>query len=288
MLDFYSEATVCGVLKNFAIFTGKHLCRSLILKKLQTWRATTCIYIVYTFLSIYLFILSCLCIYVSLFFVCFTFFDFIKKRLLHRCFPVNIEYSFFYRPPSVAAPFHSTEAICYSNSCTGLDWQSVLTRASFTKKNLNDLFVVFYSTYFTIVKWILNDTIWLLRWRETQNALQLPVFFSFFCQPCPEPWSRGLAKLLSKLKTSLLPKCLMSIRLGRMVTNLKELLPTRLLYSLIACSWEITWYTKSISTTTILVTTERGWDVTYREGIPPIKSHMALQSRVYLKNHMTN
>ena len=166
MLDFYSEATVCGVLKNFAIFTGKHLCRSLILKKLQTWRATTCIYIVYTFLSIYLFILSCLCIYVSLFFVCFTFFDFIKKRLLHRCFPVNIEYSFFYRPPSVAAPFHSTEAICYSNSCTGLDWQYVLTRASFTKKNLNDLAFFYYSTYFTIVKSIFkrHDLIIALAW----------------------------------------------------------------------------------------------------------------------------
>ena len=42
------------VLKNFVIFTGKHLCRSLFLIKLQTWRPV------------------------------------IKKRLQHRCFPVSI------------------------------------------------------------------------------------------------------------------------------------------------------------------------------------------------------
>ena len=30
-----------GVLKNFAIFTGKHLCRSLFLIKLQCWRPAT-------------------------------------------------------------------------------------------------------------------------------------------------------------------------------------------------------------------------------------------------------
>ena len=42
-----------GVLKNFAIFTGKHLCRSLFLS-FKAW-------------------------------------NFIKKRLQHRCFPLNID-----------------------------------------------------------------------------------------------------------------------------------------------------------------------------------------------------
>ena len=45
-----------GVLKNFATFTGKHLCQSLFLIKLQP---NTC--------------------------------NFIKKRLWHRCLPVNFE-----------------------------------------------------------------------------------------------------------------------------------------------------------------------------------------------------
>ena len=50
-----SQTFFTGVLKNFAIFTGKHLCWSLFLIKLQ--------------------VLAC---------------DFIKKRLQHRCFPVTI------------------------------------------------------------------------------------------------------------------------------------------------------------------------------------------------------
>ena len=45
-----------GVLKNVAIFTGKHLCWSLFLMKLQAFKA----------------------------------YNFIKKRLQHTCFPVNI------------------------------------------------------------------------------------------------------------------------------------------------------------------------------------------------------
>ena len=43
-------------LEDFALFTGKHLCWSLFLTKLQTFMSAT----------------------------------FIKKRLQHRCFPVNI------------------------------------------------------------------------------------------------------------------------------------------------------------------------------------------------------
>ena len=48
-----------GSLKNFAIFTGKHLCWSLFLIKLQAW--------------------AC---------------NFVKKRLQRRCFPENIATSF--------------------------------------------------------------------------------------------------------------------------------------------------------------------------------------------------
>ena len=44
------------VLKNFAIFTGKHLCWSFFWIELQTWRSL----------------------------------NFINKRLYHKCFPVNI------------------------------------------------------------------------------------------------------------------------------------------------------------------------------------------------------
>ena len=51
--DDYLEAATGGVLKNFVIFTGKHLCWSLFLKRLQTWK-------------------------------------FIEKRLQHRCFPLHI------------------------------------------------------------------------------------------------------------------------------------------------------------------------------------------------------
>ena len=63
-----------GVLKNFAIFTGKHLCWSLFLIKLIKG------------------LKSC---------------NFIKKRLQHRFFPVNIakflSTAFFYRTLPVAA-----------------------------------------------------------------------------------------------------------------------------------------------------------------------------------------
>ena len=61
-----------GVFKSFALFTGKHLCWSLFLIKLQAWRHATLV----------------------------------KKILQHRCFPVNImKYlrTFFYRAPPVAA-----------------------------------------------------------------------------------------------------------------------------------------------------------------------------------------
>ena len=55
----FTKAVVCrwflGVLKNFTIFTENHLCWSLFLIKLHTWRPAT-----------------------------------LSKRLLHRCFPVNI------------------------------------------------------------------------------------------------------------------------------------------------------------------------------------------------------
>ena len=60
---------ITSVLKNFAIFTGEHLCWSLFLIKLQ----------------------AC---------------NFIKKRPQYRCFPVNIvkflRTTFFYRTPPVA------------------------------------------------------------------------------------------------------------------------------------------------------------------------------------------
>ena len=46
-----------AVLKNCSMFTGKQLCQSLFLISLQAWRPPT----------------------------------FLKKRLQHRCFPVNIE-----------------------------------------------------------------------------------------------------------------------------------------------------------------------------------------------------
>ena len=52
------------ILKNFAIFTGKHLCKSQFFIKLQTWK--------------------------------------IKKRLQHRCFPVSIV-KILYRTHLVAA-----------------------------------------------------------------------------------------------------------------------------------------------------------------------------------------
>ena len=52
-----SEALAGGVFENFANFTGKHLCWSLFFTKLQVFRPATLL----------------------------------KKRLLHRCFPVKFE-----------------------------------------------------------------------------------------------------------------------------------------------------------------------------------------------------
>ena len=66
-----------NVLKSFAIFTVKYMCLSLFLIKFQAWR--------------------------------FVFF--FKKRLQHRCFPVNIAKSlrtpFFYRTPLVHCTFRT-------------------------------------------------------------------------------------------------------------------------------------------------------------------------------------
>ena len=59
----HSEAATRGVLKNFANFTGKHLCWSLFSTKLQTFRPATLL----------------------------------KKRLLRSCFPV--EFAKFLRTP---------------------------------------------------------------------------------------------------------------------------------------------------------------------------------------------
>ena len=59
-----------GVLKNFATFTGKHLCQSLFLIKLQP---NTC-----NFIKKRLWHRPYAC-------------NFIKKRLWHRCLPVNFE-----------------------------------------------------------------------------------------------------------------------------------------------------------------------------------------------------
>ena len=62
-----------GVLKTFAMFTGKHVC----------WN---------------LFLIKCYCL---------NDYNFIKKKLQHRCFPVNIaklfRAAFFYRAPPVPA-----------------------------------------------------------------------------------------------------------------------------------------------------------------------------------------
>ena len=55
-----------GALKNFAIFTGKHLCWSLFLLRIVF------IIIIFFFIKILFFI------------------NFIKKRLQHHCFPVSI------------------------------------------------------------------------------------------------------------------------------------------------------------------------------------------------------
>ena len=64
-----------GILKNFAIFTGEHLCWTLFLMRPETFSLKAC--------------------------------NFIKKRLQHRYFLVNIvnffKNSFFYRTPPVAA-----------------------------------------------------------------------------------------------------------------------------------------------------------------------------------------
>ena len=62
-----------GVLRNFAKFTGKHLCQSLFFNKVAGLRPSTLL----------------------------------KKRLWHRCFPFNFfeifKNTFFYRTPLVAA-----------------------------------------------------------------------------------------------------------------------------------------------------------------------------------------
>ena len=61
------------VLKNFAKFTGKHMCQSLLFNKVAGLRPTTLL----------------------------------KKRLRHRLFPVNfakfLKFNFFYRAPPVPA-----------------------------------------------------------------------------------------------------------------------------------------------------------------------------------------
>ena len=66
-----------GVLKNFANFTGRHLCQNLFLNKIAGLRPATLL----------------------------------KKRLWHRCFPVNflkfLKNTFSYRTPPVAASDYS-------------------------------------------------------------------------------------------------------------------------------------------------------------------------------------
>ena len=99
-----------AILEKFAIFTGKHLCRSLFLIKLQA-------------LDLQL--------------------D-LKKRIQHRCFPMNnakFLITVFYRTTSVAASVNSktldprlTTALCISvqgsNRCLGMNQTFTLTRFS--------------------------------------------------------------------------------------------------------------------------------------------------------------
>ena len=72
-----------GVLKNFAKFTGKHLCQSLFLNKVAELRPATLL----------------------------------KKRPWHRCFPVNfaklVRINFYRTPPLTASPFDATVISSY-------------------------------------------------------------------------------------------------------------------------------------------------------------------------------
>ena len=79
----------------------------------------------------------------------------------------------------------------------------------------------------------------------------------------------------------------MSTKLGRMVTNLQRLLPRILLYPLVACSREIIWQTKNISTNRMPLTTKlcKGYDVPWED--PTHKVTWPL-NHVILQNHVTN
>ena len=88
------------VIKNAAIFTGKHLCCSLLLIE---------------------FIKNLIC-------------NFIKKRLQHRCFPVNIAKSlgtvFFYRTPPVAP------SVLLIKSCMAENWWGLKVQLYSTLKQI--------------------------------------------------------------------------------------------------------------------------------------------------------